>query len=238
MNGNSMNEKKILTFIPARGGSKGVPRKNIRHLHGKPLIAWTIEEAKKSRYLDRIIVSTEDKEIAEVSKRFGAEVPFLRPEELARDESPTMDCVVHALDWLKDHEGYVPDLFLLLEATVPLRIAQDIDNAIEIMIQKMNKIDAVISVKEVSEHPYWMSVLDEDGFISDFIKPDKEYARRQDLPPAYIVNGAIYLSKTEVLLSKKTFTPKRTYGYVMPRERSVDIDSEADFKFAEYLMNR
>lgn len=231
-----MADKKILTFIPARGGSKGVPRKNIRPLLGKPLVAWTIEEAKKSRYLDRIIVSTEDMEIAEVSKRFGAEVPFLRPEELARDESPTMDCVVHALNWLKDHEGYVPDLFLLLEATVPLRSVQDIDNAIDIMMQKMKEIDAVISIKEVSEHPYWMNVLDENGLIRDFIRPNKEYARRQDLPPAYLVNGAIYLSKTAVLLSEKTFTPKRTYGYVMPRERSVDIDCEFDFKIAECLL--
>src|SRR5208337_4643829 len=129
--GKLCNSKKVLALIPARGGSKGVPRKNIRPLLGKPLIAWTIEEAKKSRYIDRIVVSTEDEEIAGVSAHYGAEVPFLRPEEMAKDESPTLDCVVHALNWMRDKENYIPDLLLLLEVTAPLKTFEDIDSAIE-----------------------------------------------------------------------------------------------------------
>ncbi len=231
--------KNILALIPARGGSKGVPRKNIRPLLGKPLLAWTIEEAKKSRRISRIVVSTEDREIADVAVKFGAEVPFLRPEELARDESPAMDCVIHALQWLKNNQTYNPDLLLLLEATAPLSTVDDIDNAIEILLSKGNEIDAVVGIREVSEHPFWMSTIDEKGFIRDFVKTDREYTRRQDLPPVYMVNGAIYLCKTELLLKERTFTPQRTFGFIMPLERSIDINNEIEFRLAElYLKKR
>lgn len=234
--GKLCNTKNILALVPARGGSKGVPRKNIRPLLGKPLIAWTIEEAKKSRHISRIVVSTEDREIADVAVKYGAEIPFLRPEELAKDESPTIDCVIHALNWLKDNENYIPDLLLLLEATAPLKTFEDIDGAIEILLDKVNEIDAVIGLREVSEHPFWMNTLDAKGLIKDFIKTEREYMRRQELPPVYIVNGAIYLCKTEVLLRDRTFTPQKTFGFVMPPERSIDIDNEIDLELAELYL--
>jgi CMP-N-acetylneuraminic acid synthetase len=233
-----MFAKNILALIPARGGSKGIPGKNIRPLLGKPLIAWVIESALKSEFVQRIIVSTEDDEIASVARNHGADVPFRRPKALAGDDSPTIDTVLHALLWLQENEGERPDYVLLLQATSPLLLTEDIDGCIEIMAEHEDEIDAVVSIKQVEEHPLWMSTRDERGFLKPFDASGNEITRRQDLPPLYILNGALYLCKSQIIKEKRTFTPDRTFGYVMPGERSVDIDNEMDFIFAEFLMRR
>jgi CMP-N,N'-diacetyllegionaminic acid synthase len=213
--------KTVLAIIPARGGSKGVPRKNIRELGGKPLIAWTIEEAKKSKYIDRLILSSDDEEIINVAKSFGCEVPFVRPTELALDETPGIDPILHAIHMLP---GY--DIVVLLQATSPFRTEEDIDGCIRHCID--NDATATVSVTEVEQNPYWMYTIDVAGKMAALISKDTFYARRQDLPPVYILNGAIYVARSEWLRKHKTFMTDETHGFVMPQDRSADIDTEID----------
>ena len=221
--------KTIIGLIPARGGSKGLPGKNIRPLLGKPLIAWTIKQALSSKYLDRVIVSTDDEEIAEVSKEYGAEVPFLRPEELATDEAKGIDVVLYAIDWMERNDKPY-DLLMLLQPTSPLRTSNDIDKAIELLFQK--NAQAIVSVCEVDHHPYWSNTLPDDGCMKDFIKPEVTNKNRQELPIFYRLNGAIYLAYSDYLKEKRSFLGKDTFAYIMPQRRSVDIDNEVDFKLA------
>lgn len=230
------DDKKILAIIPARGGSKGLPQKNIKPLLGKPLIAWTIEAVKNSKYVDRIIISTDDKEIANICNNFGVPVPFLRPKELAKDNTPIVDVVLHLLRYLKTTENYSPGFIALCQPTSPLRTSYDMDKAFEMLFAN-KRADAVISITEVSENPYWMRVLADDNFIDYFLKHNYRDYRRQDLPSVYIVNGALYICKTDIFLKNKTFTPERTIGYVMPRSRSVDIDDIFDFKTTELILS-
>lgn len=225
--------KKILAIIPARGGSKGVIRKNVRNLAHKPLIAYTIEAAKTSRYLDRIIVSTEDVEISCVSKSYGAEVPFLRPKELAQDDTPGIEPILHCLDWLEKEQGYVPDYVCLLQCTSPLRNNYQINEAIEEMLNK--DADSIISVYESDKSPYWMKKI-EDGKLKNFLVDNTFYARRQDIPKAYMLNGAIYICKTEMLIKNKNWYSENTIPYIMNKITSVDIDDMDDFRYVEYLM--
>lgn len=224
---------KILSIIPARGGSKGVPRKNIKDLNGKPLISYTIEAANKSKYIDRVVVSTDDLEIAEVSEKFGAEIPILRPTNLAGDLSPTVECVIHMLNYLKEEEEYVPTHIMLLQCTSPLRNHNHIDEAIEKF--KDNREKALISVCESEVNPYWTNIF-EGNKLKPFIKEGYSITRRQDLPEVYRVNGAIYLIEIETFLEKKTFQPESLTGYIMDSYSSVDIDTELDFKIAEVIM--
>jgi CMP-N-acetylneuraminic acid synthetase len=224
---------KCLAIIPARGGSKGLPRKNIKPLLGKPLVAWTIEQAKKSKYIDRIVVSTEDMEIAEIAKEYGAEI-IERPEELAKDESPTIDAIFHALEVLKA-ENYNLDIIILLQPTSPLRKAEDIDNAMELFFNSV--CEAVVSVCEVEHSPYWSFKI-EDNYLKLFFGDKYWKMRRQDLPKVYVPNGAIYISTPENLRKYKSFYCFKTIPYIMPPERSVDIDKEIDFMLAELLMRK
>ena len=226
-------EKTIIGLIPARGGSKELPRKNIRPLLGKPLIVWTIKQALASEYLDRVIVSTDNKEIAEISKKYGAEVPFMRPKELATDKAKGIDVVLHVIDWMKRNDNLY-DLIMLLQPTSPLRTKEDIDKAIELLFLK--KAKAIVSVCEVSHHPYWSNMLPPDGCMADFIKPEIANKNRQELPTFYRLNGAIYLAYWSYLREQRTFFGQETFAYIMPRDRSIDIDSEIDLKLAEILM--
>jgi CMP-N,N'-diacetyllegionaminic acid synthase len=228
-----INNNKILAIIPARGGSKGLPRKNIKELNGKPLIAYTIEAAQKSKYIDRIIVSTEDKEIEKVSKNWEAEVPYLRPKEMAIDTSSVVDCIIHMMNWLKDKEDYKPDYICLLQCTSPLRAGCDIDGAIEKLFE--TNMDGVVSVCEAEVNPYWTNVF-EGNRLKYFLEQGKNIIRRQDLPKIYRLNGAIYVMKTEVFLRKKTFETNDITGYIMSSKNSIDIDTLIDFKFAELLL--
>lgn len=223
----------IIAIIPARGGSKGLPGKNIRPLYGKPLIAYTIEEALKSKNIRRVIVSTDDHEIAELSIKYGAEVPYLRPAELASDYSPTIDTVIYAINKMKEVENYIPDYVCLLQCTTPLKTAVHIDGAIEKLID--SGMDGIVSVCESEAHPYWMQVFNGEK-LEPFIGQDIKILRRQDLPEVYKFNGAIWVVKTQNLLEEKSLIVKNQTGYIMNIEDSVDIDTEADFKYAEMLI--
>ena len=227
--------KTILGLIPARGGSKGLPGKNIIPLLGKPLIAWTIEQALASKYLDRVVVSTDDKEIAEISKKYGAEVPFIRPKELATDEAKGIDVVLHTINCLKENDKRKQyDLIILLQPTSPLRATEDVDKAIELLFLKEAK--AIVSVCEVDHHPLWANTLPEDECMKDFIRQEIMNKNRQELPKFYRFNGAIYIAYCDYLQKQKSFFGEKTFAYIMPIERSIDIDDEIDFELAEILM--
>ena len=225
---------KILAIIPARGGSKGLLGKNIKPLLGKPLVAWTIERAKNSKYIDKVIVSTDDKEIAEISRKYGAEVPFLRPKELARDDSPTIDVIMHAIDWFEKRGEYF-DIVVLLEPTSPLRKEDDLDNAIELFIKNIDKADSLISIGEVHlENPHNMKKI-EDGYVKPFIK-DKNFYQRQQLPKVYFPYGVVYLSETDTLKKYKTFYQERTIPYFIERWQNYEIDDIYDFICVEAII--
>lgn len=224
-----IESKRVLAVIPARGGSKGVPRKNIRSLGGKPLIAWTIEAAKQSQYIDRLILSSEDDEIIEIVKKYSCEVPFKRPKYLAEDATPGIEPVLHALEQI---DGY--DLVVLLQPTSPFRTAQDIDKCIEKLIE--NNSPSCVSVNEASVSPYWMYTIKDTGNLDAVIQQKKIVPRRQELPVVYTLNGAVYAAKIEWLREKRTFLTKQTTAFIMPKERSYDIDSEEDFLWCEYIV--
>jgi CMP-N-acetylneuraminic acid synthetase len=222
-----ISDKKILALIPARGGSKGIPNKNIRMLNGKPLIAWTIDQAKSSQYIDNVIVSTDSQEIAHVAKDLGVGIS-LRPNHLATDTARTMDVVLYTLETFK------ADILVLLQPTSPLRTADHIKAALDLYINK--KAKAVVSVAEVEHPPYWMNVLPSDGCMKDFLTDNGLGHQRQDFPKYYRLTGAIYVAESEMLKQEKTFMTKDTYAYIMPQDCSVDIDTLFDFKIAEFLM--
>jgi CMP-N,N'-diacetyllegionaminic acid synthase len=224
----------IIGLITARGGSKGVPRKNVKLLAGKPLIAWTIQAALQSQRLSRVIVSTDNTEIAQISKQWGAEVPFMRPPELAQDDTPHILVVEHVIQWLQKHDNTQPDYIMLLQPTSPLRSTEDIGATIQ-MAEACHAV-AVVSVSAMDSHPYLAKQILEDGTLADFVASDISYLRRQDLPPAYALNGAIYLNRCESLLRDRTFLPPGTCGYIMPPERSLDIDTPWDFYLAELVL--
>ena len=227
--------KTILGLIPARGGSKGLPGKNIKPLLGKPLIVWTIEQALASKYLDRVVVSTDDKEIAEISKKYRADIPFIRPKELAEDNAKGIEVVLHAIDWFRENDKRKQyDLIMLLQPTSPLRKSEDIDKAIELLFLKEAK--AIVSVCEVDHHPLWANTLPEDGCMKDFIRKEVMNKDRQELPVFYRLNGAIYLAYCDYIKKCRSFIGKDTFAYIMPKRRSADIDSEIDFEFAQILM--
>lgn len=227
--------KRILALIPARGGSKGLPGKNIRPFSGKPLIAWTIEQALASRYLDKVIISTDDEEIIESSKRYGAEVPFVRPKKLATDDAKIIDVITHAVGWLASNDSYY-DLIVLLQPTSPLRKSEDIDNALKLLFSK--KAQAIVSVCKTEHHPYWFNTLPRNGCMKNFFKPEAIKKNRQELPVFYRLNGAVYSAYCSYLKRQKSFLGYGTYSYIMPQERSIDIDTDIDFKFAEFLLQR
>ncbi|KAI3350329.1 acylneuraminate cytidylyltransferase family protein [Clostridium botulinum] len=228
-----INNKRVLAIIPARAGSKGIIRKNIKKINGKPLIAYTIEEALKSKYIDRVIVSTEDEEIAEISEKFGAEIPFFRPKELAQDNTPGIDPIIHSICYLEENEDYICEYVICLQCTSPFRKTYEIDEAIKELIEKDG--DSIVSVCESEISPYWMKKIKSNKII-DFLDSGKNYKRRQDLPNIYRLNGAIYAAKTQIILQNKNWYTKNTLPYVMSKKSSIDIDDLIDFKFAEFLM--
>jgi CMP-N,N'-diacetyllegionaminic acid synthase len=224
---------KVVALVTARGGSKGLPRKNILSVAGKPLIAWSIEAALLSTGINRVIVSTDDEEIASVAKSWGAEVPYMRPAALAQDHSDHLSVILHALDWL-DADQSTPHYLFLLQPTSPLRTADDLDSALE--IGRKLDADAVIGVTSMKHHPYLAQRIDENGVLASFMPTDNPYLMRQSLPPAYAINGAVYLNKPESIRQTKTLFPRLSYPYIMPAERSIDIDTEMDMRIAELLL--
>lgn len=220
----------LLALIPARGGSKGIPRKNVRPFCGKPLLQWSIDVALAASSVDQVVVSTDDPEIAEAALSGGAEVPFLRPPELASDTAPGIATVLHALEQLPE----VSDV-LLLQPTSPLRLVGDLD-AIIALRQEAGR-ESAVSVTPSGKHPAWMFALSQQQQLEPLL-PYVEAACRQQLPPAYALNGALYLASREFLEREHSFLTAGTLGYVMPLERSVDIDSPLDWQWGEFLMQQ
>ncbi len=225
-----LDSKKVLALIPARGGSKAVPGKNIKLLGGKPLIAWTIEAAKGSRYIDRLILSSDDSKIISVARAWGCEVPFTRPAELATDDAPGIAPVLHAVSTIEESYDYL----VLLQPTSPFRTTDDIDKTIELCI--LNHAVACVSVTKSAKHPAWMYYLSPNNQLSPFFQDREAAATRQQLPPVYALNGAVYITETTFLLDKKILVPpNQALGYPMPEERSFDIDTPFDFKLCDLI---
>ena len=228
-----MINEKILAIIPARGGSKRVPKKNIKSTNGKPLIYYSINSALQSQYIDKVIVSTDDEEIKEISIHFGAEI-VERPSNLAEDESTTIDVVFHVLDMLKEN-SYEPTIIILIQPTSPLRDIEDIDKAIELFLK--SKCDTLMSVRETKHPPFWCFKL-EEGLLKTIFDIKYLSIISQDLEKAYQLNGSIYIARPKVLKRNKSFYSENTIPYIMPFEKSIDIDDEFDFMIAEFLMQK
>ena len=224
-------KSKFLGLIPARGGSKGIPRKNIATLAGKPLIAWTIETALSCDFLDRIIVSTDDTEIAEIALKSGAEVPFIRPSNLASDNASGIDPVFHAIENIP---GY--DYLVLLQPTSPLRNALDVQNVVEICT--LDGAKSCVSVSEATSHPFHCYSINSSKQLEPAMSSLESHVRRQDMPRYYCLNGAIFTAEIQWLMESKSFLRPETRAYVMPPERSIDIDSPIDLAFADFLIQR
>lgn len=220
--------KRVLGLIPARGGSKGLPRKNVLPLAGKPLIAWTVEAALAATSLDRVVLSTDDDEIASVAKAHGCDVPFRRPARLAQDDTPGIGPVLHALDRLP---GY--DLVVLLQPTSPLRTASDIDGAVQLCAS--HQWGFCVSVTEAGKRPEWMVTLGEGGVMAPVLD-GPALLRRQDAPPVYALNGAVYVGEAEAVRRERGFVTAETVAYVMPPERSADVDTALDLAWCEFLL--
>ena len=220
MNANQSN--KLLALITARGGSKGLPRKNVLSAGGKPLIAWTITAALESKAIDRVCLSSDDDEIIEVAKAWGCNVPFRRPPELASDATSSIDVVLHALEQLSGYRYIV-----LLQPTSPLRTAEDIDTAFELLLS--SGAPSCVSVCKATQSPYWMYRMDDHCKLVNLFPEQTIPTRRQDLSPVYIPNGAIYIAHADWLRNTKDFLGEGCVAYQMPNDRSVDIDNEDEF---------
>lgn len=226
----------IFYLITARGGSKGVPRKNIREIAGLPLIAYKIIAAQKCGYSGRIIVSTDDEEIANVAKKYGAEVPFMRPDYLASDTASSMDVVEHAIGWLDDNDDKKYDYICLLEPSSPFATPQDLHDAIERLIEE--NADTLLGMKEVEVSKRFIWELDDNGGLSKFydaIYGDKK-VRRQDQNPEYTMNGCMYIAKMEYFRENKIFHSVNSLPYIMPVEKSTEIDDMNQFNYAKYCV--
>lgn len=231
------NNKKILAIIPARGGSKGLPDKNIRQLCGRPLIGWTIEQARYSKYIDNVFVSTDSSKIANIAKQFGIEVPFLRPADLAKDTSSSMDVVEHVLDHFQKSQIHF-DYIILLEPTSPLRKIDDIDSAIELTVQNETS-DGVISLGEIHmEHPMIAKKINSDGKLVSYIKDVSKISQRQQADKAYFPYGVIYMIKTEVFKREKSFYTNNTLPYFIERWQNYEVDDIYDFITIEAILHK
>ena len=220
----------LLALIPARGGSKGIPRKNIRPFCGKPLLQWSIDVALAASSVDRVVLSTDDPEICAVGLAAGAEVPFLRPANLGTDTAPGIAPVLHALEQLPEIEDV-----LLLQPTSPLRLVEDVEAIVALRNQSGG--DAAVSVSLSAKHPTWMFSISPEQTLEPVL-PHAEATCRQQLPETYVVNGALYLASRKFLERERSFLTTDTVAYVMPSDRSVDIDSQLDWQWGEYLMQQ
>ena len=225
------NIMKVIAIIPARGGSKGIEKKNIVNLAGKPLIAHTIEEALKSKKIDKIIVSTEDDEIAKISRNLGVEVQK-RPIELAKDDTPTIDVVFYGLKQLKVEKNH-SIIIILLQPTSPLRTVKDIDESLELFLN--SNCESLISVSEVRHPPQW-SLKIENGLLQPLFRKENLFKMKQELEKSYMPNGAIFIATKKILEKYKTYYCKKIIPYIMPTDRSIDIDDDFDLKLANFLI--
>lgn len=225
----------VVGFIFARGGSKGLPHKNIRLLAGKPLIAYAIETAIASRLIDRVVVSTEDDEIAKIALQYGAEVPFMRPADLARDETPEWLAWQHAIRSIEETDKRKMGVFVSIPPTAPLRAVEDVDMCIRVLLE--SNADIVITVKQADRSPYFNMVsLAEDGSAQLVITPDRTIHRRQDAPRVYDMTTVAYAARADFVLDSCSAFEGNVKAVVVPAERALDIDTELDFRFAEFLL--
>ncbi|MBW9153590.1 cytidylyltransferase domain-containing protein [Clostridium estertheticum] len=224
--------KKFLAIIPARGGSKSIPNKNIMSICGKPLIAYTIDAGKKSKYIDEIIVSTDSDVIKVIAEQYGAKVPFLRPEELSNDTSKSIDVVIHAINFYKKNDVSY-DYVILLQPTSPLRTFEHLDNAIEKIIESNST--SLVSVCEADENPVLMRRIENEK-LKEVISFEGKNLRRQDLPTFYKFNGALYINSNDMLINKRKFVDENTVPYVMDKESSIDIDTMLDARLVELII--
>lgn len=230
-----INNKKVLAVIPARGGSKRLPRKNVLPLQGKPLIAWSIEAGLNSSYIDRVVVSTDCDEIAHIATEYGADVPFMRPADIAGDTASTDSVILHLLSILAPEEK--ADVIVILQPTSPLRSFKDIDRALEKLVEK--QADGVVTVCECEHSPFWSNSLPDDGNMGTFIREDIKGKRSQDLPTCYRLNGAVYAFTVDSIVANQGLSyTESVFSIEMPALRSVDIDHELDFKLAEVVMSQ
>ena len=227
-----MKSYKILAIIPARGGSKGIRRKNLQKLSGKPLIAHTIIAAKKTKSINKIIVSTDDKEIGKISKNNGAEVPFLRPKQISKDTSSIIEVIKHALKFLQENQSYVPDIIILLQPTSPLRTSQLITKTINTL--KKSKATSVITVSKITKHPYASYWLKND-FLKPFEKNFTKYSRRQEFPDVFFPTGAVYTFWYDTLKKFNSLHGPKIKPIVV-HDEDIDIDNLRDLFFAEMML--
>lgn len=230
-----MNSGMVLGLIPARGGSKGIKKKNIRHLLGKPLISHTIERARACSFIDKVVVSTDDSEIAEISREWGAEVPFIRPPELAKDDTPMLSVMQHAIETIEAIHREKVNILILLDPTSPLRKVKDIEEALS-LFQSDSTCQAVVSGCKAHRSPYFNMVRLEDGFVQILIHTDKDIGCRQDSPPVYDLDTTVWIYSREAIMDIRKRIPLRTRLYIVPQERSIHIDTELDFMIVEFLM--
>lgn len=229
---------KVLGVIPARGGSKGVPRKNIRMLGNKPLIAYTIETALASQMIDDVVVSTDDQEIAQVSLSFGAQVPFIRPAELASDTAQTLPVVQHCLTFMEAHLAHTYDLIVLLQPTTPFRTVEDIQKGISLL--QDTQADSVVSVTSVEGyHPFRMKrIIGENQLINYIDQGTEDMRPRQVLPPVYIRSGDVYIARRKVVMEQQSMVGQDCRAIIIPSHRAINIDNMADFLLAEYYLSQ
>lgn len=230
-----MNSGMVLGLIPARGGSKGIKKKNIRHLLGKPLISYTIECALACSLIDKVVVSTDDSEIAEISRESGAEVPFVRPPELAKDDTPMLPVMQHAIETVEETYREKVDILILLDPTSPLRKVKDIEEAFSLFTHD-GACQAVVSGCKAHRSPYFNMVRLEDGFVQMLVQTDKDIGRRQDCPPVYDLDTTVWIYSRETIMDIRKRIPPLTRLYIVPEERSIHIDTERDFMIVEFLM--
>lgn len=226
----------MLAIIPARGGSKEIPGKNIKLLCGKPLIVYTIEAAMAAKSVDRIILSTDDPEIAKIAGKYDVEIPFMRPAHLAKDDSLAIDNYIYTIDRLNAISSTQYNEFVVLQPTSPLRSVSDIDNAIKLFHEK--NADSLISVCEASHPPLWAKKIDLLGRLEEYFNINIGNKNRQELEMAYMPNGTIFILKLSLLKKLYSYYSDNTYAFIMPPERSLDIDALLDFEFAEFLMRK
>jgi CMP-N,N'-diacetyllegionaminic acid synthase len=231
-----INGKSILAIIPARGGSKGLPDKNILPLADKPLIVWSIEAARESKYIDKCMVSTDDDKISDIVKKFGGEIPFKRPAHLATDESTTFDVLEHGINFFKNQLVEF-DYLVLLEPTSPLRDSNDIDTAINLLHDNRSKADSIVGVSKVeATHPVFDVKINKDGLIQPYMSESFKVFRRQEIEELYFFEGSVYVSDIQVLLKERSFYHDRTMPFVVPRWKSLEIDEIIDLLTAETVI--
>ena len=233
-----INNERVLVIIPARGGSKGLPKKNIKNLAGRPMVAWPISAALGCREVDKVVVSTDCEEIAKIANTWGAEVPFLRPDKLSGDNSSSMDVVMHVIEKVEEQRDYF-DYIIMLEPTSPLTETEDLSKALKLLIESKVNADAIVGISCIeATHPEFSVKRDTDGLIKPaFMKNFSSLKRRQDVDELYFLEGSLYISSVKAFKLQKTFYGDRTLGYLVPRWKSFEVDELVDFFCIEAILN-